>query len=82
MRTTSLHSRLTGDRTSAFSPFNFRSKQILNIETSIIHHNTVVCTDGADHTLFRAFGNVVPGHKELYVKDLLEMWIRDALMIA
>ena len=36
-------------------------------------------TDSTDHTVFRAVGNVVPGDKETYVKDLSEMWIRDAL---
>jgi hypothetical protein len=41
-----------------------------------------MCTDSTDHTVFRAFGNVIPGDKETYVEDLSNIWIRDALMIA
>jgi hypothetical protein len=62
--------RLTRDYTSTLSIFNFRSNQVLNVETTVIHHNTVMCTDSTDHTVFRAFGNVIPGDKEAYVKDL------------
>jgi hypothetical protein len=71
--------RLTRDHTSTLSPFNFRSNQILNVETSVIHYNTVMFADSNDHTVFRAFGNVIPSDKEAYVKNLSEIWIRDAL---
>jgi hypothetical protein len=67
--------RLTWDHTSTFSPFNFRFNQILNVETSIIHYNTVMCTDSTDHTVFCAFGNVIPSDEETYVKDLSEIWL-------
>ena len=73
--------RLTRDHTSTLSSFNFRSNQILNVETSVIHYNTVMFADSTDHTVFRAVGNVIPGDKETYVEDLSEIWIRDALMI-
>ena len=39
-------------------------------------------TDLANHTVFYSFGNIIPSNKETYVEDLLEIWIRDALMIA
>jgi len=64
------------------SPFNFRSDQILNVETSVIHDNTVMSTDSADHTVFCAVGNVIPSDKETYVKNLSEMWIRDTPTVA
>ena len=72
--------RLTRDHTSTLSSFNFRSDQILNVKASVIHYNTVMFADSTDHTVFRAVGNVIPGNKETYIKDLSEMWIRDALM--
>ena len=71
--------RLTRDHTSTLSSFNFRSDQILNVEASVIHYNTVMFTNSTDHTVFRPVGNVIPCDKEMYVEDLLEMWIRDAL---
>jgi hypothetical protein len=36
-------------------------------------------TDSTDHNVFRALDNVIPRDKETYVKDLSEIWIRDAL---
>jgi hypothetical protein len=39
-------------------------------------------SDSANHTVFRSFGNIIPGDKKTYVEDLSEIWIRDALMIA
>jgi hypothetical protein len=41
-----------------------------------------MCTDSTNHTVFHAFGNIIPSDKETYVEDLPEIWIRDALMIA
>jgi hypothetical protein len=72
--------RLTRDHTSTLSSFNFRSNQILNVKTSVIHYNTVMCTNSTDHTVFRAFGNVIPGDKETDIKDLSVIWIRVALI--
>jgi hypothetical protein len=64
-----LASRLTRDYTSTLSPFNFRSNQILDVETSVIHYNTIMSTDSANLTVFRVVG-VISGDEETYVKDL------------
>jgi hypothetical protein len=52
------------DHTSTLSPFNLRSNQILNVETSVIDYNTVMSTDSTNHTVFRAVGNVISGDKD------------------
>jgi hypothetical protein len=72
--------RLTRDHTSTLSSFNFRSDQILNVKASVIHYNTVIFADSTDHAVFCTVSNVIPGNKETYIKDLSEMWIRDALI--
>jgi hypothetical protein len=74
------HLFITRDYTSTLPLFNFRSNQILNVDASVIHYNTVMFAHSTDYTVFHAVGNVVPGDKETYVKDLSEMWIRDALI--
>ena len=61
--------RSKNSKSSASIPTR-RSNQILNVETSVIHHNTVMFTNSTDHTVFHAVGNVIPCDKETYVEDL------------
>jgi hypothetical protein len=40
----------------------------------------IIFTNLTNYAVFRVISNIIPGNKETYIKDLLEMWIRGTLI--